>query len=88
MSKHYRKKIEKTEDTEIIENENNLTKKEIYDLNKKKKEELKQKEEKKKNKKKKKESKHKTSLIARIFAIMMLILMMGSVIASISAYIR
>ena len=46
MSKHYRKKIEKTEDIEIIEEENTLTKKELYDLNKKKKEELKQKKEK------------------------------------------
>lgn len=87
MSKSYKKNKEQLE---VVQDETGLSKKELYDLEKKKKLEQKEKEEKKKNNKKKKSSRktYSTNLAGRIFAIIMLILMVGSVIASIAAYIR
>ena len=74
-----------------IDDEKVLSKKEEYDLNKKKKEEMKIKDSSKKSKsssKKNKAKKHpQTNLGARIFAIIMLILMILSVIASAGAYL-
>ena len=78
MSKSYKRK--KEIEKEIIE-ENTLSKKEQYDLAKKNKAN-------KKEVKKKKISKPKqTNLGARIFAILMLLLMISSVVVSILAYI-
>ena len=90
MSKKYK---EKKEVQEIIEeDESTLSKKEIYDRNKLAREEAKAKEKNKKknsNKSKKKNKKtSQTSLIGRIFAIVMLLLMIGSVIASFASYLR
>ncbi len=87
MSKKYRKKIEKEE--EISDNETELSKKEQYDLMKRKKEEEKAKIRKKQEKKKKKKStnSHQTNLAGRIFAVIMIILMIGSVVASIASYL-
>ncbi len=87
MSKNYKKK--NTIPVEEIEETGNLTKKELYDLNKKKKEESKAKLEKKKKISKKKNKKtYQTNLAGRIFAVVMLILMLGSVVASIASYMR
>ena len=89
MSKSYKKKLIK--DEEIVETDDStLSKKELYDLNKKKKEEEKKKKKKKDKKKdnKKNAKTYQTNLAGRIFAIIMLILMAGSVIATIAAYIR
>ena len=89
MSKNYKKK-NKIEDVNI-DDEKVLSKKEEYDLNKKKKEEMKIKDSSKKSKsssKKNKAKKHpQTNLGARIFAIIMLILMILSVVASAGAYL-
>lgn len=87
MSKKYKKKIAKGEIEEINEEENTLTKKEQYDLNKKKKIEEKQKIQKKNAKKNKSKPQHK-NLGAKIFAIIMIILMLGSVVATIGSYIQ
>ena len=89
MSKNYKKKNEKEE---IVVDEVNLSKKELYDLEKQKKLALKEKEQRKKNKsssKKKKATKktYQTNLGARIFAIVMLILMIASIIASAASYL-
>lgn len=89
MSKRY--KVKHDENNDIIEdNDNGLSKKELYDL--KKKEKLKEKEKSiKKNSKKKNSNKkktYKTNLAGRIFAIVMLLLMLGSVIATISYSFR
>lgn len=77
---------------DIINDENdssNISKKELYDLQKQEKLKKKAKENKKKDKKKKnKKSTYKANLGARIFAITMLILMLGSVIATISYYFK
>lgn len=89
MSKSYKKKREQ-EDINI--EEVGLSKKELYDLEKKKKLEQKEKTEKKKMKKissKKKISKktYQTNLAGRIFAVVMLLLMIGSIVASAAAYL-
>ena len=77
----------KTEKKEVIAT-TNLSKKELYDLNKKKKEESTKKKEKTEKKKKKQQKTYSHNLGARIFAIIMLILMIGSVMASIFAYLQ
>ena len=82
MSKNYKVKHEKEITNEI--NDENMSKKELYDLKKKEKEALKQKNAPKKKKKKKQNKTYKTNTIGRIFAIIMLLLMIGSVIATIS----
>jgi len=83
MSKSYKKKKETVE--EIVDTEE-LSKKEQYDLMKQKKEEAKLKKDKKKKVKKVKGKTHQTNLGARIFAIVMLVLMIGSIITSVAAY--
>ena len=83
-----RKKI-KVNDEEQKENnsleENTLSPKELYDLGKKKKNDVKDKNKKKDNssKKKKKKKKGNGSLLGKIFAIFMLLLMIGSCIISV-----
>jgi len=84
MSKSYKKKIKK--DEEVIVDESTISKKELYDLNKKKKDTLKEKSDINKNKKKKVSK--QTNLAARIFAIFMLILMISSVLVSALAYLN
>lgn len=85
MGKKYRIKHSKKEDEEELFDESTLSKKELYDLNKEKKlKEIEKSKKKKDNKKKKKKSTYKTGLVGRVFAILMLILMLGSVIATIS----
>lgn len=84
MSKNYKIKHQK-QDEKIIEDNNNLSKKELYDLKKKNKLKIKEKEQKKE---KKKGKKHQTNLIGRIFAIVMLLLMLGSIVATISYSFR
>lgn len=85
MAKSYKKKHEKED---VVVETGTLSKKEQYDLEKKKRMELKEKEQKKKNTKKKINNKTKqTNLGARIFAIFMLLLMVGSVIVSALAYV-
>lgn len=79
MSKSYKKK---KEIEEVIIDNDNLSKKEQYDLEKKNKLKLKEKSKKKKIKKTK-----QTNLGARIFAIFMLLLMISSVIVSSLAYV-
>ena len=92
MSKSYKKK--RVKDAEEIKevDESTLSKKELYDLNKKKRDALKLKEEKKKKNNKAKANRsgktYQTNLAGRIFAIVMLVLMVGSVIATIAAYVR
>lgn len=78
------------EEENNVEKKNSLSKKEIYDLNKKKKEESKQKKKKTESKQKKNKQKktYTHNLGARIFAIIMLVLMIGSIVATISMYIR
>lgn len=90
MSKKYKKKNIDVLDEEVVEDsEEVLSKKELYDLNKKKKDEEKKKNmKKKKGNKKKKSDEHQINLMGRIFAIIMLILMIGSVVASIASYIK
>ncbi len=87
------KKNNKEEIENSIEDINGgLSKKELYELKKKEKE----KERKKKNKKNKvnkrvnkvKKTSHQTSLVGRIFATVMLVLMVGSLVATISYYFR
>ena len=81
MSKSYKDEI-------ITTTEKELSKKEQYDLEKQKKETEKNKQKKKNNSTKKKpRKKHQTNLGARIFATIMLILMIGSIVATIAAYI-
>lgn len=82
MSKNY--KIKHKQENKIIENNKILSKKEEYDLNKQKKE---QKKLKKNTKKKKKRKNYQTNLGTRIFAIIMLLLMAGSIIATIATYL-
>lgn len=90
MSKSYKKKKEQEE---VVIEETRLSKKELYDLEKQKKLEQKEKDQKKKEKafsKKKKMANKKTyqtNLAGRIFAVVMLILMIGSVMASVAAYL-
>ena len=84
MSKSYKKKIQKEEETVV--DESSLSKKELYDLNKQKKETLKVKNDKHKAKKKMKSNNKPANLGARIFAVVMLVLMVASVLASALAY--
>ena len=86
MSKSYKKK---NEQEEVIVEEVGLSKKELYDLEKKKRLEQKEKKKTKKISSKKKANKktYQTNLAGRIFAIIMLILMIGSVLASAAAYL-
>ena len=88
MSKKYKQKNTKKNEEIIVETNTNLSKKELYDIEKKKKIEAKEKKnntkQKKKNNKKKKT--YSTNIAGKIFAIVMLILMIGSVIATISYY--
>lgn len=91
MSKKYKQKHDSNVQEEVIDNDSTLSKKELYDLEQKKKREAREKERnknKKKSKSKTKKSKktYKTNLAGRIFAIVMLVLMVGSVIATISYY--
>ena len=90
MSKKYKQKHDKIKEEEFINNNPTLSKKELYDLEKEKKiaekEKKRKKIEKKQNKSKKNKKTYKTNLAGRIFAIVMLILMIGSVIATISYY--
>ena len=89
MSKSYKKKHKAVQEEIVEVDENTLSKKELYDLNKKKKELAKDKEKKKKNPSKKSGKKtYQTNVAGRIFAFVMLILMVGSVIATIASYIR
>lgn len=74
-----------------MDNEKELSKKELYDLKKKEKQEEKEKNKKVNNKKKvnkKKKKTYQTNMVGRIFAIVMLVLMLGSIIATISYYFR
>ena len=90
MSKKYKQKFDKKIEEEDNVEEMTLSNKELYDLEQKKKREKKEREkakkEKKKDKNKKKKKTYKTNLAGRIFAVLMLILMVGSVIATISYY--
>lgn len=91
MSKNYKQKHTIDNEENIIEENNNgLSKKEIYDLKQKEKKAMKEKIAKKnKTKKVKKKSKNKTystNLAGRIFAIIMLLLMAGSVITTVFYY--
>lgn len=83
MSKSYKKKREQEENTSI---ENTLSKKELYDLEKAKKNKIKDKKKKNTNKKVSNKIKN-TNLGSKIFAIFMLLLMVGSVIISSLAYV-
>ena len=83
MSKSYKKKREQEENTSI---ESTLSKKELYDLEKAKKNKIKDKKKKNTNKKVSNKIKN-TNLGSRIFAIFMLLLMVGSVIISALAYV-
>ena len=88
MSKNYKVKQKVAP---LIEEQEKLSKKEQYDLQKAQKMKMQEKEKKKVStikKKKKKKKTYQTNLAGRIFAVIMLILMVGSVIASIAAYIR
>lgn len=85
MAKSYKKK---NVQEEIVVDSDNISKKEQYDLEKKKRLALKEKEQKKKKSVKSNSNKtKKTNLGNRIFAIFMLILMVGSVIVSTLAYV-
>lgn len=79
MAKSYKKKHE---EEVIVTEDEAISKKELYDLEKKKKLELKEKAQKSKNKGLKVKNSNKEKLGARIFAIVMLVLMIGSVIVS------
>lgn len=81
MSKSYKKKYEKEE---VIDT-STLSKKELYDLNKKKKDVKKIETS---NKRKKKKKKAVKNLGTRIFAIIMLFLMIISIFATAFAYFR
>lgn len=83
MAKSYKKKRELEE---VIETNEELSKKEMYDLEKKKKLEEKEKNI-KKTKNKAKKTSRKTNIAARIFAVFMLLLMVSSVIISALAYV-
>lgn len=87
MSKSYKQTRKKEEEVTI--SEEGLSKKEQYDLAKQKKQALKEKQVRKnKNKKKDKKKKHyQTNLPARIFAVVMLILTIGSIAASVASYL-
>lgn len=87
MAKSYKKKHVK-EEVVVEADTNTLSKKEQYDLEKQKKMAIKEKEQKKKDKKKKVSKKsNQTNLGAKIFAIVMLVLMIGSVAVSVLSYV-
>ncbi len=90
MSKNYKQKHDKNINEDINIDNTSLSKKELYDLEQSKKREKREKEkaknDKKNSKNKKKKKTYKTNLAGRIFAVVMLILMLGSVIATISYY--
>ncbi len=88
MSKKYKVKHEEEKNINEEEINNNLSKKELYDLQKQEKLKLREKANKKSKKNKSSKKTYKTNLAGRIFAIAMLILMIGSVIATISYYFR
>ena len=89
MSKNYKINRKKNIEEEKVKDENTLSKKELYDLKKQEKiAELAKKSKKTKNKNKKSKKTYQTNLLGRIFAIVMLILMIGSVIATISYSFR
>ena len=90
MSKSYKKKIKAEEVIEDEKVDGELSKKELYDLKKQEKEAAKKKEisKKKSSVKKKGKKTYQTNLAGRIFAVVMLILMVGSVIATIASYMR
>ncbi len=89
MSKRYKIKNKNVDNEEVEVDERTLSKKELYDLNKKKKEASKRKNIKYKDNNKKNSSKtYQTNTLGRIFAVVMLILMIGSVITTIAAYLR
>lgn len=86
MSKNYKKKH--VQEEVVVETNDTLSKKELYDLEKQKRLALKEKEQKKKDKKKKSNKKpSQTNLGTKLFAIIMLVLMLGSVLASALAYV-
>lgn len=88
MSKNYKIKRKENEEEKTKE-ENTLSKKELYDLKKKEKiAELNKKNKRKKIRKRKNKKTYQTNLLGRIFAIVMLILMIGSMIATISYSFR
>lgn len=81
-------KSKKKQEKEIKNtNENELSPKEIYDMNKEKRLKEKKKKESTPSKKKKKKT-YETNLAGRIFAIIMLILMIASVFGYIISYFR
>lgn len=87
MAKSYKKKHEQEE---VITKSDTLSKKEQYDLEKQKRLALKEKEQKKKKNTSKKKTLNKvkeTNIGARIFAIFMLVLMVGSVVVSVLSYV-
>ena len=83
MSKGY--KVKRKKEEEIVVDESTLSKKELYDLNKKKKETEKIKDNKVKEKKRKKRE-LPANLGTKLFAIFMLVLMVASVLVSALAY--
>ena len=83
MSKSYKKKREQEENISI---DYTLSKKELYDLEKAKRNKIKDKKKKNTNKKVSNKIKN-TNLGSKIFAIFMLLLMVGSVIISSLAYV-
>lgn len=88
MSKGYKEKRNKPND-ESNNVSSELSKKEIYDLKQKEKKEAKEKEKAKTQAKKKKKVSNKTyrtNKLGRIFAIIMLILMVGSIIGTFAYY--
>lgn len=85
MSKSYRQTRKKEEEVTI--SEEGLSKKEQYDLAKQKKQALKEKQVRKNKKKDKKKKHYQTNLPSRIFVVVMLILMIGSIAASVASYL-
>lgn len=87
MAKSYKKK--RIIEEEVTMENDEISKKEQYDLEKQKKVALKEKSQKKKEKSIKRKINNKvkgTNLVSKIFAIFMLILMIGSVIVSTLTY--
>lgn len=87
MAKSYKKKHEQEE---VITESDTLSKKEQYDLEKQKRLAIKEKEQKKKKNTSKKKTGNKVNsanIGARIFAIFMLVLMVGSVVVSVLSYV-
>ena len=88
MSKNYKIKHKEKEE-EKTKDENTLSKKELYDLKKQEKiAEQAKKNKRKKIRRRKNKKTYQTNLFGRIFAIVMLLLMIGSMIATISYSFR